>query len=219
MNCHYCGTETSGREIFCRCCGTRLVPKPEEKPAPAPKTVEEEFPIIEPPVLREEPVALESQEYAWQPYRNAQPPASRPEPAPVRRTAPRIQLPEHRGLCRMIFLGILTAGIYPTVIWSRIVTELNIVASRHDGKRTMPYFAMLLLSPITLMIYTFVWFHGLCNRVGRELRRRRIDYAFGPRHFWLWNILGSLILVGPFIFLHKLMKAMNFLNRDFNRNG
>ena len=119
----------------------------------------------------------------------------------------------------MIFLGILTAGIYPTVIWSRIVTELNIVASRHDGKRTMPYFAMLLLSPITLMIYTFVWFHGLCNRVGRELRRRRIDYAFGPRHFWLWNILGSLILVGPFIFLHKLMKAMNFINRDFNRNG
>lgn len=219
MICNYCGTEVSGREKFCRCCGTRLVPKPEEKPAPAPKTAEEEFPIIDPSVLREESAVLESREYAWQPYRNVQPPAVKPEAAPVWRSQPRLRLPDRRGLWKMIFLGILTLGIYPTVIWSRIVTELNIAASRHDGKRTIPYFGMLLLAPVTLTVYVFCWFHGLCGRIEEELRRRRINYAFGPRHFWLWNILGSLILVGPFIFLHRLMKAMNFINRDFNRNG
>ena len=119
----------------------------------------------------------------------------------------------------MFFLGILTLGIYPTVIWSRIVTELNLAASRYDGKRTMPYFAMCILVPITLGIYLPVWFHGFCRRIGDELKRRNIDYQFGPKTFWLWNVLGSLILVGPFIFVHKLMKAMNRINEDFNRRG
>ena len=124
-----------------------------------------------------------------------------------------------RGLAKMFFLGILTLGIYPTVIWSRIVTELNLAASRYDGKRTMPYFAMCILAPITLGIYLPVWFHGFCSRVGDELKRRKIDYQFGAKTFWLWNVLGSLILVGPFIFVHKLMKAMNRINEDFNRRG
>ena len=119
----------------------------------------------------------------------------------------------------MIVLGILTLGIYPTVIWSRIVTELNIAASRYDGKRTMPYFAMLMLTPLTLGIYAFVWMHKLCHRIGDELDRRELGYSFGPGTFWLWGILGSLIIVGPFIFTHKLMKAMNRINGDFNTRG
>ena len=57
------------------------------------------------------------------------------------------------------------------------------------------------------------------RRVGDELRRRNIDYQFGAKTFWLWNVLGSLILVGPFVFVHKLMKAMNRINGDFNRRG
>jgi len=105
------------------------------------------------------------------------------------------------------------------VIWSRIVTEINIAASRHDGRRTMPYFAMLMLSPVTLGILPLVWFHNFCCRVGDELKYRRINYTFGPKAFWLWGVLGSLILVGPFVFVHKLMKAMNKINDDFNRIG
>ena len=119
----------------------------------------------------------------------------------------------------MFFLGIITLGIYPVVIWSRIVTELNIVASRHDGRRTMPYFAMLMLSPVTLGILPLVWMHNFCGRIGDELRYRKINDTFRPRDFWLWGMLGSLILVGPFVFTHKLMKAMNKLNDDFNRCG
>ena len=119
----------------------------------------------------------------------------------------------------MIFLGLLTLGIYPTVIWSRIVTELNITTSRYDGRRTMPYFGMLMLAPLTLGIYAFVWMHKLCRRIGDELTRRGTGYEFGPSTFWLWNVLGSLIIVGPFVFLYKLMKSMNKINADFNTNG
>lgn len=133
--------------------------------------------------------------------------------------APRIQLPVQRGLGKMFFLGLLTGGIYPTVIWSRIVTELNIAASRHDGKRTVSYFGACMLSPITLGIYFWVWMHNFCNRVGEELERRNVDYKFGASTFWLWGVLGSFILVGPFIFTHKLMKSMNLINADFNVRG
>jgi hypothetical protein len=221
MKCHYCGEEVAEGQNYCLWCGTRQEP---EKTEPAQKQVEV-------------PVAVPAAEPIWQ--KNVQqcvPVMEKlPEPVSVKtvepatptlemlrtalRDCPRLQLPTRRGLGKMLFLGILTLGIYPVVIWSRIVTELNIAASRYDGKRTMPYFAMVMLTPLTLGIYAFVWMHKLCRRIGDELERRDLGYSFGPGTFWLWNVLGSLILVGPFVFTHKLMKAMNRINEDFNGRG
>lgn len=133
--------------------------------------------------------------------------------------SPRIQLPTGRSLAKMFFLGIITLGIYPTVIWSRMVTELNLAASRYDGLRTMSYFGMCLLTPFTLCIYPLVWMHCFSRRVGAELERRSLDYKFGAKDYWLWNVLGSLILVGPFVFVKKLTKSMNLINEDFNKKG
>lgn len=229
MKCHYCGADTVPGEAFCRYCGTRQNPAPQPEPAEEPAAVQIpaapvrpeqprfvgtdfEFTMVEPmpaPPASPQPV----QEHP----RSAYVPYGAPERS--RRKAPMLQLPTERGLAKMIFLGILTLGIYPLVIWCRIVTELNIAASRYDGERTTSYLGMCMLSAVTLMVYPFVWSHGLCRRIGTELKRRGIGYEFGPRHFWLWNVLGSLILVGPFIFTHKLMKAMNMLNKDYNVNG
>lgn len=231
MKCHYCGTELSGSETFCRFCGTRQVPVPQAEPT-VEWTTGPETPAADPyefPMPKKAPV-FDEETFCWKPTDEeleAEFPSFEPDvpavpaPAPCAPEAqqPRLMLPTVRGLAKMFFLGILTLGIYPTVIWSRIVTELNIAASRHDGQRTMPYFAMVALSPITLGIFTLVWMHRLCRRIGNELARRNIDYKFGAKTFWLWNILGSLILVGPFIFLHKLMKSMNRINADFNING
>ena len=197
MKCHYCGAEVAGNQKYCICCGSVLEQKEE---IPHWDDLKEEPPVRE---LPKAPVA----------------PAPVVKPAVKRIVPPRIQLPTKRGLGKMIFLGLLTLGIYPIVIWSRIVTELNIVASRYDGKRTMPYFAACMLAPITLGIYAWVWIHNFCNRIGDELRRRGIDYKFGASTFWLWGMLGSLIIVGPFIFTHKLMKSMNLINADFNIRG
>lgn len=205
MKCHYCETENTENRLFCSCCGTRLekaaVAEVEEKAQPL--TVEEiaVADAVKTAALRET---------GWEAAEEILPPA-------VQR--PEIRLPEERGLGKMVFLGILTLGIYPTVIWSRLVTELNLAGSRYDGRRTMPYFAMLLLVPLTLGIYGFVWMNGLCRRIGGELSRRELEYRFGPRDFWLWNVLGLLILIGPFVFLHKLMKAMNLINADYNLYG
>ena len=142
------------------------------------------------------------------------------KPAPARGGyAPARKLPTRRGLGKMFWLGIVTLGIYPSVIMSRIPEEMNIVASRYDGKRTEQMLWMPVLATLTLGIYALVWIHQLCNRMGAELQRRRIDYKFGASTFWLWNVLGSLILVGPFIYTHKMMKAMNLINSDYNEKG
>ena len=130
-----------------------------------------------------------------------------------------MKLPVGRSLGKMVLWGLLTLGIYPTVIWSRIVTELNIAASSRDGERTMPYFAMLLLAPVTLMVFPFVWMHWFCNRVGKQLELRQCDFRFSAKDFWLWGVLGCLILVGPFLFIHKLMNAMNLINGHYNQFG
>lgn len=220
MKCSYCGAEISERERFCPFCGTRQTPALKAEPAPLP----EADPLAE-MGLPDDPMDMPiggGEEFAWQPYQSEQPPEAPKEtplsPAPSAER-PRIQLPTRRSLTKMVFLGIITLGIYPLVIWSRIVTELNLAASRYDGRRTMPFFAMLLLIPITFGIFPLVWFHRFSRRVGQELQRRGIGYRFGPKDYWLWDILGCLILVGPFVYVQKLMKSMNYINAHFNIHG
>ena len=131
-----------------------------------------------------------------------------------------MKLKTNRGLLKLILLGIITFGIYPIVFYSNLSTDINLIASRYDGKKTMHYCLLLfLVGPITMGIAAFVWSHRLCARMGNELRRRGIAYKFGAGTFWGWNILGSLIGIGPFIFLHKLCKAMNLLCEDYNARG
>lgn len=192
MNCHYCGAERKANARFCLNCGTKQE-------------------IIWPeaaPVRKQPEVSLwdEPMEDLW-------------IPAGETGNRPALQLPSERSLWKMVLFGILTAGIYPAVVWSRMVTELNIAASRRDGKRTMPYFAMVLLAVPTLGIYPLVWMHQFCRRVGEQLVSREIGGAFGPRDFWLWNVLGGLILAGPLVFTHRLLGAMNGINADFNIRG
>lgn len=210
MNCHYCGAETNEREIFCRNCGTRQEPVPERavaEPVPEEETLEY--------VWKPEPEACEGPAFPNLPVQAE----AAPEPKEIRNVSTRLLLPTRRGLGKMVFLGLLTLGIYPLVIWSRLVTELNISASRYDGERTMPFFAMVLLSPFTLGIYALVWYHDFSRRIGGELQRRGLGYRFGARDFWLWNILGILILAGPFVYTYKLVKSMNLINEDFNAKG
>lgn len=76
-----------------------------------------------------------------------------------------------------------------------------------------------LVGPITFGIAYIVWMHKISNRIGNEIKRRGIAYSFSAKDYWLWNVLGSLIVVGPFIYLYNLAKAINLLNADYNVNG
>ena len=118
----------------------------------------------------------------------------------------------NRGWLKTLLLSILTLGIYSIVFFSGISTDINLIASRYDGKKTMHYCLLLfVLAPITGTVAAFVWSH--------RLSRRGLPYRFGAGTFWGWNVLGALFIAGPFIYLHKLCKAMNLLCDDYNLRG
>lgn len=135
-------------------------------------------------------------------------------------TAPVGQLKTNKGLLKTILLGLITFGIYPLVVMSAVSNDINIVASRYDGKKTM-HFCLLafIVAPITFGIVGIVWYHKISNRIGGELRRRGVAYSFGASDYWLWNVLGSLIVIGPFVYMHKLFKATNLMCADYNVKG
>lgn len=136
-------------------------------------------------------------------------------------TAPVGQLKTNKGLLKLILLSLITFGIYPLVVMSAVSNDINIVASRYDGKKTM-HFCLLtfIVAPITFGIAGLVWHNNISDRIGAELRRRGIDYSFGAGTFWGWGFLGSLLFgIGPLVYIHKLFKAVNLMNAHYNVNG
>ena len=135
-------------------------------------------------------------------------------------TAPVAQLKTNRGLIKLILLSLITFGIYPLVLWSSVSNDINTIATRYDGKKTTHYLLMaFVFSWLTFGIAPFVWSHKICARIGNELKRRGIGYSFGAGTFWGWNILGAFIGVGPLVYTHKLLKAMNKLSEHYNVYG
>ena len=134
--------------------------------------------------------------------------------------APARKLKANKGLLKYIFLSFITFGIYGLVVMSSVSTDVNEVASRYDGKKTM-HFCLLafIVMPITFGIASLVWYHRVSNRIGNELKRRGIGYGFGASDFWLWGIIGSFIAIGPLVYMHKLFKATNKMCEHYNVNG
>jgi hypothetical protein len=130
------------------------------------------------------------------------------------------QLKTNRGLVKFILLSLITCGIYGLVVMSAVSSDINIIAGRYDGKKTMHFCLMaFVFSWLTMGIVPIIWYHRISSRIGNELTRRGISYSFGAGSFWGWNVLGSFIVVGPYIYLHKLLKAMNLLSENYNVNG
>lgn len=134
--------------------------------------------------------------------------------------APALQLKTNRNLVKFILLSLITLGIYGIVVMTSVSTDINYIAGRYDGKKTM-HFCLLffVITPITLGIGTMVWYHRISERIDKELRRRNINYIFDAASYWLWAVLGSLLIAGPFVYLYKLFKAMNLLSADYNARG
>jgi len=135
-------------------------------------------------------------------------------------TRPVGQITPNYSIIKYILLSIVTLGIYSIIWHSKISTDINSIASRYDGRRTMNgALVYLLLSWLTFGIALLVWKHNISGRIGKEVERRGLGYKISSADFWLWCILGSIILVGPMIYIHKKCVAMNKLAADYNVNG
>ena len=139
---------------------------------------------------------------------------------PPQNYSPVGQLKTNRGLLKYILLSIITCGIYALVFYCSISNDINVIASRYDGKKTM-HFALLcfIIGPLTLGIGYLVWFHKISNRIGSELSRRGYPQSFSAGTFWLWEILGVIIIIGPFVYAYKLCDAMNKISEHYNMYG
>lgn len=139
---------------------------------------------------------------------------------PNKQQGGREMLTSNFSLAKFVFLGIITLGIYPIVIMSKISVYINIIAGPYDEKKTMHYcLVFFVFSWLTCGIVPLVWYHRLSNRIGDELNRRGIKFDFSAKTYWLWGILGALIVAGPFIYTYKLLDAMNLLADSYNSQG
>ncbi len=127
-------------------------------------------------------------------------------------------LPTNKNFYKAVFLWIITFGFYGVVIMSSVSKNINRAARPYDGKKTMHYCLLYyFIGIITLGTAYWVWYYKLTKRVSNELDRRNIDYIFTKGDFWLWRILGNIVIIGPFVYLHKLFKAINLINEDNNK--
>lgn len=228
MFCPSCGEKTESGRNFCRSCGASLTAADGHEP----EKVASRTPEYEHPVCNDQ----------YRPQCGQTPQHTKPEP-------PRYKIRTNRGLAKFFFLSLITLGIYGIVVLSKISHEINTIASNHDKRHTMHYCLIyFIFSWLTLGIVPLVWYSRISSRIGNELEYRKIHYHFGAGAFWglcffgfiLPMVLGIFVMfsdtyseemmwlgiaicalgiICPFIYIHKLMKSMNLLAKDYNING
>lgn len=130
------------------------------------------------------------------------------------------KLKDNYHLLTCILLSIITFGIYGIYLYACFGHHINTIASRYDGKKTMSYWLLFfIVGPITLGIGYLVWNHRFCGRVQRELQRRGLSVCLTPGSFWLWGVLGAVIVIGPLVYLWKILRAINLLAKSYNQAG
>ena len=130
------------------------------------------------------------------------------------------RLKDNYRLLPCILLSIVTFGIYGIYLYACFGHRINLIASRYDGKKTMNYWLLFfVVGPVTLGIGYLVWNHHFCGRVKRELQRRGLEVCLTPGSYWLWGVLGTLILIGPLVYLWKILRAVNLLAKGYNQAG
>jgi len=111
---------------------------------------------------------------------------------------------------------LISLAVYVTAF---LFTFLGLMLVWFVDRWTMFYvLRILILAMIAVSALYCIWHHQLSKRIGRELWRRGIVYPISASTYWLWSVLGSFILVGRFIYTHKLFTAMNLLSASYNAN-
>ena len=174
------------------------------------------------------------------------------------------KLPTDRSFPMYVLLDIITMHIYQAFMLSKMSKEINIVAQ--DGKKTFNYmylwlicigagllFALgffvksMIITKISyvllfaLIIFLFIWFFGISDRIGKELKRREVNYKFGASTFVKYfvvplvavysiiiilqfcgveenkaSISGGVPAILTYFYFYKLIEAMNRLNKAYN---
>ena len=125
-------------------------------------------------------------------------------------------LPTDRSVWKFLLFSILTLGLYSIMFFIPFSFDLDKIAPKRGQSGSLNYLTAYILSLFTFAIILDIWHYQTAAHMEEALSRRQIPYAFGTGDFWGWYIFGSLIFIGPIVYLYKLCKAMNLLCADYN---
>lgn len=126
------------------------------------------------------------------------------------------RLKTDRKMWKLMLFNVLTLGLYNIFFFIPFSYDIDKAAPRRDGERTMNYILAFILSIFTFSVVMLVWHYQIAQRVEEALAQRNIEYEFGTADFWGWYFVGSFVFVGPFVYFHKLCKAMNLICENYN---
>ena len=146
--CTSCGAAMPDNAKFCTNCGAPVPPKapaggiPKADPVPAANYINPNYKAQtqQPQYQQPQYQQPQYQQPQYQQPQYQQPQYQQPQyQQPAYGYAPAVQLRTNRGLLKFILLSIITLGIYGIVVMSHISTDINVIATRYDGKKTMHY--------------------------------------------------------------------------------
>ena len=117
-----------------------------------------------------------------------------------------------------ILLSIVTFGIYGIYWTHKIAKDMNTMC-QGDGKKTRGFLFLFFISLITFGIYSFFWIFALGDRIQDNGPKYGLTFKESGTTILLWFILGSFIIVGPFIALHIIIKNTNALAEAYNKKA
>jgi hypothetical protein len=123
-----------------------------------------------------------------------------------------------RGLVGLVILLIITFGIYGLYWIHKLAKDVNAICEG-DGKKTGGLLKYLLLGLITLGIYNLVWLYMLGDRLQDNAAKYNLVIKESGGTVLLWYILGSFIIIGPFIAGHIIIKNTNALADEYNKKN
>lgn len=219
--CPNCNAQLEDNASYCPNCGTQFVAQQEDYSAATTILTADMQPQYQAQAQQQQYQQPQYGSQQYQPQSGFQNYQQQPYVGQsYQQGAPVAQLRTNRSFIKTLLLSMVTFGIYALICYGHVTDDANLVCSHYDGKKSMNFYLLFfLVGPITFEIATIVWMHNICNRMGNELKRRQIGYDFGAKDFWLWGVLGSLIIVGPFIFAHKFFKSINKINENYNQFG
>jgi hypothetical protein len=125
---------------------------------------------------------------------------------------------KNRNYVLTIIFMIITLGIYGLYWIHKLAKDVNAVCGG-DGKKTRGLLLFFLFSLITCGIYSCVWYFMLGDRLQDNAGRYGLSFKEGGGTILLWMLLGSLIIVGPFISIYIIIKNINAMAIAYNAKG
>ncbi len=130
------------------------------------------------------------------------------------------KLATNRNVWKLFFLNLLTLGFYGVFFFGLFSGDLNKIAPRRGGEKTMNYLVAFILSIFTYSIVLMFWHHHVADHIEEAIARRKIECSFSKEIFWIWFVAVGLIpvvnLVGSAVYYYHLCRAMNLLAADYN---